>query len=295
METRADRLNPLPANLSRIAVSRRAWNGAYVDVTEYWGQGQSCTELCYENETRLIGMLEETGRAHCEPRLRADRPCPFDYTPRNLHLASPGTRLWGYCADMRYVKDATLVFRIDALENSFGARLDARALATPRIRFSDERAWTLLKLLADTVEDPDPSSQLFGDGNTVALLARLTGQAGDVPRTARGRLAPWQLRRVVAYLDEHLPGQVQLADLAALAGLSQAHFARAFKASTGRAPYRWQLEARVSKAKALLADTDLPLDDVAELTGFADATHFGRRFRMLAGISPAVWRRERKA
>lgn len=78
------------------------------------------------------------------------------------------------------------------------------------------------------------------------------------------------------------------------AGLSQSHFSRAFKASTGMAPYRWQLDARIRRAQALLLDTRASLDEVAEATGFADAVHFGRTFRKLTGATPAAWRRDRK-
>ena len=48
------------------------------------------------------------------------------------------------------------------------------------------------------------------------------------------------------------PARVELAALAQLAGLSQSHYCRAFKASTGMAPYQWQLQARVERAKQLL-------------------------------------------
>ena len=94
-------------------------------------------------------------------------------------------------------------------------------------------------------------------------------------------------------MNAHLPERVDLADLAALAGLSQSHFSRAFKASTGMAPYRWQLDARIRRAQALLIDTSAPLNEVAEATGFADAVHFGRTFRKLTGATPAAWRRDR--
>lgn len=49
------------------------------------------------------------------------------------------------------------------------------------------------------------------------------------------------------------------------------------------APYRWQLDARVRRAQALLIDTRASLDQVAEATGFADAVHFGRTFRKFTG------------
>ena len=143
------------------------------------------------------------------------------------------------------------------------------------------------------MNDPDPSAQLYGDGLTAAIAARLFANPARPAVDGKG-LAPWQLRRIVEYLDAHLPGRVELADLAALVDLSQAHFSRAFKASTGMAPYRWQLDARIRRAQALLIDSRASLNEVAEATGFADAVHFGRTFRKLTGATPAAWRRDRK-
>jgi transcriptional regulator GlxA family with amidase domain len=111
---------------------------------------------------------------------------------------------------------------------------------------------------------------------------------------AFGALAPWQLRRVTAYLAANLPQRVELATLAALVNLSQAHFSRAFKAATGLAPYQWQLDARIRRAQAMLIYTDAPLSEIAVATGFADAAHFGRAFRKLSGHTPGDWRRHRK-
>ena len=151
-----------------------------------------------------------------------------------------------------------------------------------------------MRLLSEAVGDPDPSAQLYGDGLVAAIAARLFAP----PTTARvedGKgLAPWRLRRVMDYLDAHLPERVDLAHLSELIGLSPSHFSRAFKASTGMAPYQWQLDARIRRAQAQLMDTDASLDQVAEATGFADAVHFGRTFRKLTGAAPAAWRRERK-
>ena len=201
--------------------------------------------------------------------------------------------MWGYSADTRFVKDATLTFDLAMLDQRLASELDANAITTPRLRFSDDRIWTLVKLLSDVVNDADPSTQLYGDGLTAAIAARLFTDPATSGTDAKG-LAPWQLRRVVAYLDAQLPQRVDLADLAALAGLSQSHFSRAFKASTGMALYRWQLDARIRHAQALLIDTHASLDQVAEATGFADAVHFGRTFRKLTGATPAAWRYDRK-
>ena len=246
-----------------------------VDVTEWRCSGVVAHQFPHETETRLIALLEEVG-SPCEPRLRENQPCPIGYRPRHMDFAPAGMEIWGYSANLSFAMDATLTFDVAALDERLAARFDGDAISTPRLRFSDERIWTLIKLLSDAVNDPDPSSQLYGDGLTAAIMARLFA---DLPEAGAGEkgLAPWQLRRVVEYLDAHLPKRVDLAHLAALAGLSQSHFSRAFKDLTGMAPDRWQLDARIRRARALLIDTRASLDDVAEATGFADAVLSGGR------------------
>ena len=292
MLTRTNRLTSLPENVLSLSVAQRAWNGVRVDVAEFHCAGRVAHHLRYETETRLSALLEEIG-SHCEPRLRENQPCPIGYMPRHMHFAPAGMEMWGYSADTRFVKDATLAFDLAVLGERLATEFDADAITTPRLRFSDNRLWTLVKLLSDAVHDPDPSMQLYGDGLVAAISARLFTDPPEPGPDGKG-LAPWQLRRIVEYLETHLPKRVELAHLAALAGLSQSHFSRAFKASTGMAPYRWQLDARIRRAQALLIDTRASLDQVAEVTGFADAVHFGRTFRKLTGATPAAWRHDRK-
>jgi len=292
LQTRADRLTSLPENVLSLSVARRAWNGVDVDVSEFYCAGRVAHHLRYESETRLSVLLEEVG-SPCEPRLHEDQPCPIGYMPRHMHFAPAGMEMWGYSADARFVKDATLSFDLTVLRERLAIEFDANAIATPRLRFSDDRIWTLVRLLSDAVNDSDPSAQLYGDGLIAAITARLFAEPSE-PRANTKGLPSSQLERVVEYLDAHLPKRVDLAHLAALAGLSQSHFSRAFKASTGMAPYRWQLDARIRRAQALLIDTSASLDDVAEATGFADAVHFGRTFRKLTGATLAAWRHDRK-
>jgi AraC-like DNA-binding protein len=293
MLARVDTVLPLPENVLSLSASGRTWNGVSVNVNEWRGSGRVVHQFPHETENRLIAILEEVG-SPCEPRLRQNQPCRIGYTPRHVDFIPAGMEMWGYSADVRFVRDATLTFDVAALDESLASRFDHDALSTPRLRFSDDRIWTLIKLLADVVDDRDPSAQLFGDGLTTAIMARLSADPPEPGADNKG-LAPWQLRRVVEYLDAQLPQRVDLAQLAALAGLSQAHFSRAFKASTGMAPYRWQLDQRIRRAKTQLIDSRASLDQVAEATGFADAVHFGRTFRKLAGATPAAWRRDRKS
>lgn len=281
----------LPDNIHTLALHEREWNGVLVETAHFECRGRAVHLLCHQDRTRLSVVLEEEG-GRCEPRLAENTRCPTPYAPRHMAFVPAGLPVWGYSDHIRRVRDATLCFDIETLGERLGERLDPTLAGTPRLGFTDERVWTLARLLADACDDPDPASQLYGDGLVTAigaLLLRPTRAA-----TASGGLAPWQLRRVVDYLQCQLPGRVELHQLAGLVGLSQSHFSRAFKVSTGRAPYQWQLEERIRRVKARLRDSQASLDHIAEATGFVDGAHLVRTFRRLVGTTPARWRRENR-
>jgi AraC-like DNA-binding protein len=82
--------------------------------------------------------------------------------------------------------------------------------------------------------------------------------------------------------------------LARESGVSEAHFARAFKAAFGIPPHRYLLTRRIERAVALLRDTDRPILDIALETGWDSLGTFGRTFRDITGESPTDLRaRER--
>lgn len=282
----------LPDNVVSLSISRRVWNGVPVEVSEWRGSGTVSHPFPYGSENRLVALLEEVG-SPCEPRLRPNQPCRVGYTPRHMDYLPAGMDAWGFGKDVRFVRDATLLVDPAVLERRLDTRFDRDVISAPRLRFQDDRIWPLIKLLADAAHDTDPSVQLYGDGLIAAIAARLFTERRE-PSGDRKGLAPWQLRRVTEYLEAHLSERIELTDLAAVVGLSQSHFSRSFKASTGMPPYRWHLNMRIGRAQTLLLDTNVALEEVADVTGFADAAHFGRIFRKLIGATPAAWRRDRK-
>ena len=82
--------------------------------------------------------------------------------------------------------------------------------------------------------------------------------------------------------------------LAEVSGVSEAHFARSFKAAFGAPPHRYLLSRRIERAKALLRDTDQPITEIAFSTGWESLGTFGRVFRDITGENPSDMRaRER--
>lgn len=283
----------LPENMAMLTTSSRCWNGVNVDLNEFTCTGRVLFPLqSHEESTRLGALIEEVGRDHAETRSAANTPNPVGYKPRHMYFAPAKQELWGHSADTRYVKCTAISFDVDSLQARLGISESLGPADIPRLRLFDDRLWTLIKLLTDAINDSDPTAQLYGDSLTAAIAARLFERPKEIKGSESG-LSAIQLRDAMSYLEAKMPARVELETLAKLAGLSQSHFSRAFKASTGLAPYQWQLHARVERARELLLNTNGCLEDVAEATGFADAVHFGRTFRKITGATPAAWRTDR--
>jgi len=152
----------------------------------------------------------------------------------------------------------------------------------------------LLDRLWAEAGEADAVSRLYAEGATVAILARLLRLAGAAEKPARGGLAPWQLRRVQAAIEERLAEDVGLAELAALVGLSPWHLCRAFRESTGQPPQRWQLARRVERARDLLVATDLPVTEIAAAVGYDDPGQLAVLFRKRLGTTPSRYRRDHR-
>jgi transcriptional regulator GlxA family with amidase domain len=106
----------------------------------------------------------------------------------------------------------------------------------------------------------------------------------------RGGLPPRALQRVREFIEAHLEENISIQALASIAGLSMYHFARAFKQSEGMTPHEYLVQCRVQRAKDLLAETDLPLSEIALASGFSDQSHCARRFREHVGVTPSSYR-----
>ena len=95
----------------------------------------------------------------------------------------------------------------------------------------------------------------------------------------------------VCWLQEHMNEPVTVEDLAARSAMSPRTFARRFLASTGSTPYQWLLRQRVQLAQRLLEMSDLPIDAVAEQSGFSTAANLRKHFSRAVHTSPQAYRR----
>jgi AraC family transcriptional regulator len=149
-----------------------------------------------------------------------------------------------------------------------------------------------IALLAESRTDA-PQGRLYAESLiqtiTLHLLTHYSSARGGALYSPGG-LPGYKLRRVKEFIAEHLEDDLGLTELAAAAGLSRFHFARAFRKTTGQTPQQYLTGQRIEQAKALLEKSDLPLVEVGLRTGFKNQSHFTTLFRRLTNLTPKGWR-----
>ncbi|QLQ10050.1 MAG: helix-turn-helix transcriptional regulator [Nocardioidaceae bacterium] len=90
--------------------------------------------------------------------------------------------------------------------------------------------------------------------------------------------------------DRSYTEPIGVADMAAAAGLSQAHFARAFRDLFGVTPHGYLLTRRLERATALLRNTDHNVTDVCTEVGLTSVGSFTTSFKRMFGLTPTKYR-----
>lgn len=233
------------------------------DNGRLWVRGRLVAEGKLSSGSACISDLEKPPALYL--------PEPYDF----LQFYIPRKALNGFCYDNR----------LEPIGNLRWGRKD-----------TDETLHSLGLALLPALRNPHSSSQLFVEQIGLGILAHAAHRYGRVASdtSTRGGLAPWQIRRATEFLEANLQGDTSLDSVAAECELSVSHFARAFRKTFGRPPYRWVIERRVDMAKTYLLHSDLPLADIALRCGFADQSALNKSFRRLLKQSPGEWRSSKK-
>jgi AraC-like DNA-binding protein len=90
--------------------------------------------------------------------------------------------------------------------------------------------------------------------------------------------------------DSRYADPLTVADMAAAARLSQAHFSRQFTAAFGETPHRYLLTRRLERAASLLRTTDRTVADICCMVGLSSVGSFTTSFRRMFGMPPTAYR-----
>ena len=98
---------------------------------------------------------------------------------------------------------------------------------------------------------------------------------------------------VVSHIRENLQEKLPIEKLAARSGLKQSHFRKVFKQVTGMSPHAYINKQRLIKVHELLANTPIPIVNLADDFGFSSQSHLTSVFKAYYGITPAQFRRQK--
>lgn len=127
----------------------------------------------------------------------------------------------------------------------------------------------------------------------VAHLVRLHASL-DRRRQPTLAQAPLQVRRAHELIADRFAEELSIAAIARAAGMSPYHLMRQFRRFTGLPMHVFQNQLRVERGKALLR-RGMAAAEVALAVGFADQSHFTKRFKELVGAPPASYQRDMQA
>lgn len=100
-----------------------------------------------------------------------------------------------------------------------------------------------------------------------------------------------KLRDAVLYIEGHYADGITLADISANAGINHTTLTALMKRELGCTAMEYLMKYRITVAKKQLEFTNVPIKDIANMTGFKTVQHFGRIFKEHTNTTPAEFRK----
>ena len=150
-----------------------------------------------------------------------------------------------------------------------------------------EEAFTLSDIFIEQVEQMDSPQDIYGylrmsERDLVIRVANAKKQAQDNVIVEAAK----------KYILQHIRSDTSLQTIAEEIGVSKNYLSRLFAQCEGKGLKEYILESKIENACMLMTYTQQTLDEIAFYYGFSSASHFGRVFRKLKGITPAQYRKK---
>jgi AraC family transcriptional regulator len=273
-------------------VARRDGPGAlYLDVSLTWAEGSKdfdnhCPAIAGYH--LMVYTLSGTGRLFQQ---QGRRELHADFAPGSIMIRPAGSseRVYGSVPErLRVGISERLV--VEAMAE---IRPASTVDLVPVLNVHDPLIRSGASILWDELLKPrHPAQGLLVEGVATMLAAHLVRryEARSRPPDDRARrLDPAALRSVLGYMHDHIDQHIALDELSKVAGVSRFHFIRLFRASTGSTPMKYLESCRIEFARKLIRESNLSMPEIALAVGFADQSHFVKRFRRHAGCTPGQY------
>lgn len=98
------------------------------------------------------------------------------------------------------------------------------------------------------------------------------------------------IQSVCEYIEAHFSEDISISDIAEAFNVSDGYLSRAFKQVKEQSVIEYISEKRIENARALLLERDLPIEQIAQLSGYRTHHYFTKKFKEKFGCTPTQYR-----
>jgi AraC-like DNA-binding protein len=228
-----------------------------------------------------------------------DTPCrPVDEVVRDAGFSGEGPLILGDGTSAGPTRLVCGHFEFDSgLEHPLLSALPSTLVAMRDDRTGDGMLEDTFALIVREVQQGRPgheavvrrlSEVLF------VLLVRLWARRDAQDHGIVAALADPQLARALAAIHAQPAAPWSVESLGQAAGMGRTAFAERFRSVVGQTPKQYVTGWRIQRARQLLSESRLSIDQVAEQAGYESAASFSRVFKRVTGTSPGGYRDHRR-
>jgi AraC-like DNA-binding protein len=98
-------------------------------------------------------------------------------------------------------------------------------------------------------------------------------------------------KKMVGYIQQNFGNPLSLHDIASAGGVSVSKCSQVFQKCFQTSPMLYLREYRLDQAGSMLLHENIPVTDIALMTGYNDAGYFSRSFKQMTGMTPKEYRK----
>ena len=122
----------------------------------------------------------------------------------------------------------------------------------------------------------------FPEKESIKIISEISGQ----------KISKYEkIKKIIAFLKEHYKENFSIKELSEKIGISPYYLSHLFKKEMGISVMKYRDYLRLTTAKEMLLNTDLPITRIAFSLGWNDSNYFTRIFKKKMGISPSDFRK----
>jgi AraC-like DNA-binding protein len=159
-------------------------------------------------------------------------------------------------------------------------------------RFDLAQAEYLINEMLHQLSMKEPGYELFVKNKFEEIILFLSRKYSQISIPKAKSLV--RIGKAIQFIEANNQKNFYIQQLAELSFMSIRNFQRVFKEATGLSPNDYLLDLRIHNASKLLTDTDSAIYEVANQVGITDWTYFSKAFKKKFGISPTIYRKQKK-